>query len=104
MKLNFDFTLTNLDGSALKDEEGVELNAGRTAASLIMKSVETGMDSMEKFDWAQQLYKTGKIDLDKAGQAKFKKVIENIPNVWLIVRGQIMEVLEKRQDELKPEN
>ena len=103
MKFNFDFTLTNLDGASLTDEQGIELNAARTAANLIMKIPEGGPDIMVKYDWATQLHKTGTIDLDKSGQLQFQKVLESIPNVWLSVRGQLLEVIKKRKDELAAE-
>lgn len=103
MKFNFDFTLTGLDGQPLTDETGTELHAGRSAARLIMKSPDPGTDVMMKYDWATQLYKTGCIDLDKAGQAQFKSLFEKMPGIWLSVRGQILEVLEKRQSELTNE-
>jgi hypothetical protein len=101
MKFDFDFTMTSLDGVPMTDENGMELHAGRTAALLIMKSVDTGADIMTKYDWAQQLFKTGKIDLDKAGQQLFKTMILSMPNVWLSVRGQLAEVMDKRKEELE---
>jgi hypothetical protein len=101
MKFNFDFTLTGLDGLPLTDEQGTELHAGRTAATLIMRSPDPGTDTMMKYDWATQLYKNGNIDLDKAGQVQFKSLFEKMPGIYLSVRGQIMEVLDKRQQELK---
>jgi hypothetical protein len=100
MKLNFNFTLTGLDETPLTDVQGMELHAGRTAASIIMQSIDPGIDTMKKYDWATQLYKHGEIDLDKQGQADFKKLFENIPNVSLIVRGKILDVITKRTDEL----
>jgi hypothetical protein len=99
MKFNFDFTMVALDGTSLTDETGTELHAGRALAGMIMRTSEGGPDTMIKFDWATQLYKTGWVDLDKAGQIQFKKMIEGIPNLWLIVRGTILEVLENRKAE-----
>lgn len=98
MKLNFDFTLVDLDNVPLRDTDGIELHAGRTAAKLLMQSTDS-IDVMTKYDWATQLHRTGSIDLDRAGQLAFKKAIESIPNVWIAVRGQILEVLEKRKSE-----
>jgi hypothetical protein len=100
MKLNFDFTMVGLNGEPLKDGDGIELHAGRTAAGLLMQSTDTA-DIMTRFDWANQLHKTGIVDLDKAGQAQFRRAIETLPNIWLIVRARILEVLENRQDELQ---
>lgn len=92
--------LTGLAGETLTDDKGDELHAAKTAATLIMKNPDAGSDAMIKYDWAMQLYKTGSVDLDKEGQQKFKKLLENIPNVWLVVRGQLLEVIDKRADEL----
>jgi len=103
MKLNFDFTILDLDGSPVKDGQGNELNAGKTAASIIMQSVDPSTDIMTKFDWATQLHKTGSVDLDKAGQVQFRRMIESLPNVSLIIRGILIEVIEKRDSELQPE-
>jgi hypothetical protein len=103
MKLNFDFTLIGLDGQPLKDENGDDLHAAKTAANLIMKISEGGPDIMVKFDWANELYKTGSIDLDKAGQDQFKRALETLPNIWLTVRGQLLEVLRKKKEDLKTE-
>jgi hypothetical protein len=100
MKLNFDFTLLDLDGEPLTSD-GVELHAGRTAAQILMQSTDA-TDIMTRFDWCTQLHKTGTIDLDKAGQAQFRRAIETLPNVWLIVRARILEVLETKQQEVKP--
>jgi hypothetical protein len=100
MKFNFDFTLVNLEGEALTDPGGAILHAGRALASLIMQSPEAGPDIMVKYDWATELHKTGSIDLDRAGQAQFKKMIENFPGIYLIVRGRLLEVFDKRNEEL----
>jgi hypothetical protein len=100
MKLDFDFTLVTLDGLPLTDENGIELHAARTAARLIMRSMDAGADVMTSYDWATQLHKTGTIDLDRAGQQQFRSMFEKMPNVPLAVRGQLLEVLSRKQNDL----
>lgn len=102
MKFNFDFTMLSLDGEPLTDQ-GNELHAGRTAARLIMLTTEPGPDVMVRYEWATELHKTGHIDLDKAGQQAFKNLIQHMPNVSLIARGQLLAVIDKRQSELAGE-
>jgi hypothetical protein len=100
MKFNYDFTMVDLDNEPLLDQEGNTLHAGRTLAKMLMQVPDAGPDVMTKFDWAEQLHKTGIIDLDKAGVVAFKKAIEAIPNVWLIVRGILIRTLENRKEEV----
>ncbi len=103
MKLNFNFQLVDLAGNTLKDENGVELNCAQAAAQILTRSTDTGQDALTKWDWAQQLHKTGEIDLDKAGQAQFRNFFQGVTATWLIVRMRILEVLDKRENELKAE-
>jgi hypothetical protein len=100
MKLNYDFTLTDFDGEPINDITGMALNAGRVMANILLQNGDPATDAMVRFDWAQQLHRTGQIDLDKAGQASFKKVLETVPNLSLIIRGRLIEVLDKKENEL----
>jgi hypothetical protein len=98
MKFNFDFTLTSLDGQALTDEDRTPLHAARTLANVIARQPDS-RDALKRFDWAQQLYKSGCIDLDKAGQQEFRELITNIPGLLVLMRGQYLEVIEKKLNE-----
>jgi hypothetical protein len=103
MQFDYDFTLTALDGKPIIDEQNVELHAGRTLANFIIRQPDT-TDALERWDWAQQLYKTSKIDLDKAGQEKFRNLLLTVPGMLLMMRGQLIEVLDKRQKEFQNKN
>jgi hypothetical protein len=98
MKLNFNFTITSFDGEPVRDELGIELNAGRACANIILNSQVGGLDISERFGWAQDLYRNSELDLDRAGQEKFKTMMANAPNISLLVRGRIMEVLERKMN------
>jgi hypothetical protein len=96
MQFDFDFTLMGLDGNPLTDELQIPLNAGRTLANVIVRQPEA-RDALKRYDWALQLYKHGAIDLDKAGQEEFKEMIRTLPGLLVLMRGTLLNAMEKRQ-------
>lgn len=94
MQYNFDFTILNLDGTEITSPDGSPVNASKLLSTWIMNSASSNaVEIMKYHDWAMQLYKTGKIDLDAAGHKEFRTFVENLIGVAVIIKVAIFDVL-----------
>lgn len=100
MKLNFNADLLNVEGDPIKNKNGENLRLNGVLASSIMGS--TSKENVVKFfDWAIKLQQEGVLDLDKADQALLKTTIENLDGITVLGKGRLLEVFDKREEELK---
>ena len=94
MIINFSFTLLNLDGSDVTKADGSPAIVNQLLAGWIMQTAtKNPADIMKYYNWANELYKTGKIDLDAAGKKEFQTFVENLPDVGILAKGVILEKL-----------
>lgn len=95
MKLNFDFTIKNLDGTDIQLADGTPLpNTSKLLANWIMNAASSSPAEIAKYyAWASELYSTAKIDLDQTGKKDFQTFVESLPNVSVLIKGQILDVI-----------
>lgn len=92
MKYNFKLEILDLDGNpAFTNGEPVFLN--RVIAHQLAS--QSKGDPVKLFDWSMDLWKTGLIDLDRAGRTDFEKFIRDNEALTILVKGRIFEVLNK---------
>ena len=102
MKFNFNTTALGLDGETpLQDPTG-PINLGKFAAQALTVSIEK-KDIYKRYQWAQDLWR-GELDLDREGQKEFRNFFEELEGISLNLRMAILEVLDKREAELKAES
>jgi hypothetical protein len=97
-RLDLDFDILNVDGSALKEKDGANLHAARLLATIIASS-QLG-DPIKFFDIAQALHKTGKVELDKSDLNKVKEFVQGEKSgLTVLSRAQILSrILDAEKD------
>jgi hypothetical protein len=103
MKIKLNFTLRNLDGSEITLPDGSPAVISSLIANLLMNNAANSKDVIKHFNWATELYNTGEIDLDRAGQKEFKDFIYEIQNLSTLIKGTILCLLEKKDSNVSSE-
>jgi hypothetical protein len=103
MKVKLNFVPKNLDGSDVTLPDGSSAVLSSLVANWIMNNAGAAKDIIKHFNWATELYKTGEIDLDRAGQAEFKDFILNLQGIPTLVKGIIVNVLDKKDPDVSSE-
>ena len=94
MKINYQFTPVYLDGSEITLPDGSPLVLSKVLANWIMNLAATRPEDITKYyNWANELYKTGTVDLDNAGRNEFRLLIESLQGVSVIVKVAILDRL-----------
>lgn len=91
MKLDFNFSLKDLDG---KDIENA--NAGKILASTLVQ--QTKGDAIKYWEWALALNKGEILDLDSSDQETLKTFIKEGEHFTIIAKAQLLQVLKKATD------
>lgn len=87
MKLNFNKTVTALDGEKVKDEHNKEVNLAKIIAHHLATSNKG--DALKLFSWALKLQNGEVLDLDKSDQNTFKDFI-NESSLNNLVKYQVL--------------
>jgi hypothetical protein len=96
MKYDFSGNFKMLDGTdMLASDDSKPLNMGKWLANQLV-SVTKG-EAIRHYDMALKLYKTGKLDLERADQMILKAFVngEFLESVSILIKAQLIEVLEK---------
>jgi hypothetical protein len=96
MKIDFNFLLLDLDDKPVTDQHGEPVKMNKFLANCLA-NVQKGTEAAKFFDWSMQLWKTGSIDLDKAGQVEFEKAITNLEGPSVLLKGRALENLHNMQ-------
>ena len=83
MKIDLNFSLTDLDGNAIENA-----NAGKLVASSLVQ--QSKGDAFKFWDWAVALNKGEVLDLDSSDQETFKNFIKDNENFAIIAKAQIL--------------
>lgn len=97
--INLNFTIRDLKGEALKDEDG-EITAGKVLANNLSQH---DKDPVKFFDWAQKLYKGENLILDNADFTKLYQFVEQKSTLRNIAKGPILKYLDDVKEQAKKE-
>ena len=91
-----------LNGEPVKDQvTGVELFGHEVLATLISNDPTPRADSRKWYHWSKRLWENGTINLDPTDLDKVRDYIQQLPNLSLIIRGALLDMLtEKFQSSL----
>lgn len=96
MKVNFNVPVLNLDGKPIN--EGLEpANLGKVLGNTLVM-VSQG-DVLKFYGWAMKMNNGDVVDLDKSDQETLKKFVTENQNLTILVKAQILELLEKKEQE-----
>jgi hypothetical protein len=88
MKLDFNFSLTDLDGQPIENA-----NAGKLLANTLAQ--QSKGDALKFWEWALALNKGDVIDLDTSDQNTLKTFIKESDVLAILSKGQMLEVFKK---------
>ena len=88
MKLNFNFSLLDLDGNPIE-----EANSGKLLANTLVQQAKG--DALKFWEWALALNKGDVIDLDTSDQATLKAFIKDSESLSILAKGQLLQVFKK---------
>lgn len=91
MKLDFNFSLKDLDGAEIK-----EANAGKILANSLVQ--QTKGDAIKFFEWALSLHKGEILDLDTSDQETLKNFIKDGEHFTILAKAQLLQVMKKATD------
>jgi hypothetical protein len=96
MKYDFSGNFKMLDGTdMLASDDSKPLNMGKWLANQLVGASKG--EAIRHYDMALKLYRTGKIDLERADQMILKSFIngDSLAGVSILIKAQLIEVLEK---------
>lgn len=101
MKFNFNKPALLLSGKPVvlqhsADEPGKEQILGHILANNLVAQ-RTG-NIMKVLDWARKLYAGHIIDLDRADQKTMQSLIEGFPDLSILYKGQLLEILDQKEE------
>ena len=88
MKLDFNFSLTDLDGQPIENA-----NAGKLLANTLAQ--QSKGDALKFWEWALALNKGDVIDLDKSDQNTLKTFVKESDVLTIFAKGQMLQVFKK---------
>ena len=88
MKIDLNFSLTDLDGNAIENA-----NAGKLVASSLVQ--QSKGDALKFWEWALALNKGEVLDLDSSDQETLKNFIKDSENFAIIAKAQLLKVFKK---------
>ena len=88
MKLDFNFSLTDLDGQPIENA-----NAGKLLANTLAQ--QSKGDALKFWEWALALNKGDVIDLDTSDQNTLKTFIKESDVLTIFAKGQMLQVFKK---------
>ena len=99
-KINFNFTLKNLDGSDITENEKgsiVPANAGKKLAGVLFQSAEG--DALKFKSWAFKLYNGETLELDASDFSTLKDFISKPNQIINFLKAPLLEVMTSAKDE-----
>ncbi len=88
MKLDFNFSLTDLDGQPIENA-----NAGKLLANTLAQ--QSKGDALKFWEWALALNKGDVIDLDTSDQNTLKTFVKESDVLTIFAKGQMLQVFKK---------
>jgi hypothetical protein len=88
MKIDFNFSLLDLDGNPIENA-----NVGKIIANILVQ--QSKGDPLKFWDWALDLNKGVALDLDSSDQETFKNFIKDNEQLTIIAKAQILKSLKK---------
>ena len=88
MKLDFNFSLTDLDGQPIENA-----NAGKLLANTLAQ--QSKGDALKFWEWALALNKGDVIDLDTSDQSTLKTFVKESDVLTIFAKGQMLQVFKK---------
>lgn len=91
MKLDLNVQIKNLDGTNAKDEKGNELILSKVIAQALYSSA-PGVDPLKAFEWSQNFYKDGFVEMDQSDLNLFKSYIES-SQFAVVIKGVTLQLI-----------
>lgn len=88
MKLDFNFSLVDLDNNPIDNA-----NAGKLVANALVQ--QSKGDALKFWEWALALNKGEMLDLDSSDQETLKNFIKDSENFAIIAKAQLLKVFKK---------
>lgn len=88
MKLDFNFSLLDLDGKEIENA-----NAGKLLANTLIQ--QSKGDAVKLWEWALSLNKGDILDLDSSDQETLKNFVKDSENFAIIAKAQLLQVFKK---------
>lgn len=88
MKLDFNFSLVDLDNNPIDNA-----NAGKLVANALVQ--QSKGDALKFWEWALALNKGEMLDLDSSDQETLKNFIKENENFAIIAKAQLLQVFKK---------
>jgi hypothetical protein len=88
MKIDFNFSLLDLDGNPIENA-----NVGKLIANILVQ--QSKGDPLKFWDWALDLNKGKELDLDSSDQETFRNFIKENEQITIIAKAQILKALKK---------
>lgn len=89
MKLDLDFSIVDLAGTELKDNNGQAINAAQYIANIVYNNKGSEFDSLKGFELARNLFNNRSVEIDTVDAGILEKIIRNLP-IETGVKGQIL--------------
>lgn len=89
--LDFNKNLVDLDGENLKDEKQKPIFLNKVLASSLMNSSATDL-VVKYFDWAMDLNKVGKLELDNADKDTLTEFVKGA-GLTVLFKGQLLAII-----------
>lgn len=93
-KLDFNFSVEQLDGSKITVENNKELLMSTVLASAISNIVAKGDGVIKYYTWAKKLSKNETLELDYTDFKAFRDIVANLETITLLAKGQALQYLE----------
>ena len=79
MKIDLYYPLKGLDGKDLQGKEEEIIAAKILAPHLAYTKIDTDLNPLKLFNWAQSLYQNGWIEIDESDLKELKKLVAKYP-------------------------
>lgn len=96
MKLNFNVSVTGLDGRPIEDQFGRNIIAGKVLANALVMQPQGEVAKL--FDWAIALHRGEIVDLDRADQNKVREFIESSNQIVILVKHCLLSIMDGKSN------
>jgi hypothetical protein len=83
----------SVEGEEIKDNNGQALTFGHLLGQTLVSSNGESGDPVKMFDWALELYKTGKISLDASDVNTLEQFVKSVKTLTVLAKGPILKKL-----------
>jgi hypothetical protein len=87
--MNFNKSITNLDGIAVVNQNGKEVTLGSILADQLVSGSKG--DAVKFYGWALKLHEGKELDIDKSDTQTLKDFITNNEQLTILAKAQLLE-------------